>query len=289
MRTTTVLLLLLAFVAPAAASPEKDPLPEPTRQYLEARRLLYVNDLPSAVELFERVVKEHPGSDVADDCLYWAAYCRIRLPDGRPRAVEAWLRLLKRHPASPWLDEAAAALKESARDRAAEILRAALAKKPEKGVRHRLTDGLAALGFEDVIPALEARVNEGDRSAAIALSRLGTAGAASLEQMLRDDAATAACRVAAYRGWARAVAAEKTVPAERARTLLKAILADPLLTEVRRDARALARSLKPKAEKDVDEEDLAETVRGLRREVADLKKQVAELEALLRKRLKKGD
>jgi hypothetical protein len=93
-----LLVPLVAAVAQAEGNEKAPPLSVPVKHYLEARKLLYDDDLPSAVELFERVVREHADSEVADDSLYWAAWCRARMPDSRPRAVEAWLRLLKNRP-----------------------------------------------------------------------------------------------------------------------------------------------------------------------------------------------
>ena len=87
-------------------------------------------------------------------------------------------------------------------------------------------------------------------------------------------------RTAAFRGYARATLAERAVPAERATRVLIEIEKDEALLPIRREVRGLAAALRP-----AEEEGLAETVRRLRREVTELRKQVADLEQIVRKRL----
>jgi tetratricopeptide (TPR) repeat protein len=281
--TRAIAMLLLVVTVPVtvtAARAEEEPAPA-IRHYLDARKMLFDDDLESAVELFGRVVREHPDADVADDALYWMAWAHRSLPDGRPRAVEAYLRLLRRYPESPWLDEAAAALRESGRDEALGILRKRLNETDKAAARRYAVVALAALRDESVLPELEKRLSDGDVEAAIGLSRLGTGGVAALETALKNGDLGPAARTAAFRGYARAALAEKAVKPDRATKVLVEIETDETLLPLRREIRGLIAALRP----DEKEEDLAETVRRLRREVAELKKQVADLETIVRKRL----
>jgi Tetratricopeptide repeat len=279
----TLWLLVVLLSAAARAKDGAAPLPVPVKHYLDARKLLYDDDLPSAVELFERVVREHGDSEVADDSLYWAAWCRSRMQDGRPRAIEAWLRLMKRYPESPWMDETAIALRSTAREKAVAILEGRFANSKTELARNRIVDALAILGDEEVFPALWLRMTTYDGDAANALSHAGKAGAAALEDFLTDAGRSPGTRALALRHWSRAVLTEKTVPHERALEVVAKIAKDPMLVESTREIRALAAALADSKEEDEENQDLRETVRRLRREVAELTKQIAELEKLIRK------
>jgi hypothetical protein len=282
--TRALVVLLVSSLAATAAAEEESP--EPVRKYLEARKLLYEDDLPSAVELLERVVREHPDSEVADDCLYWSGWCRLRLPEGRPRGVEAFYRLMRRYPESPWLDEAGAAMPEKFRPDPIRLLRERLGDPPSAAAAHRAQDALAAMGDAGVAPLLEKRVAAGDREASGALSRLGETGVAILEPILLDEGRSPDARRAALAGWIRAVTAG-VVPTSRAKDVLLEIRDQPVFAEHRRTNVALLIALareRPnagRAEGRDDEEDLRETVRRLRREVRELREQVDELTRLL--------
>jgi len=174
-------------------------------QYADARRLVYEDDLPAAIELFGRVVREHPGSGVADDALYMIGWCWERRPDGEPRAIEAWVRFARRYGTSPWLDEAADGLNRLG---AVESVRALLKERAAAGdspLARRAADALAALGDASVLPSLRTRLAAGDRDAARALSRLGRPGADALANAALDEKRTEAERAAALEGFAHAV------------------------------------------------------------------------------------
>jgi tetratricopeptide (TPR) repeat protein len=287
-RCVRLVLWVLFPVLAASASAEEKPaarsepaVSKPVKHYLEARKLLYDDDLASAIELFERVVREHGDSEVADDALYWAAWCRARTKDGRPRAVEAWLRLLKRYPESPWIDETAAALRDAAPEEAKTLLKARFPKVKTDRARNRILDAMAVLGDEGAFPALWLRMTTHDEDAANALSRAGKAGAVALEDFLTDEGRSPSTRGMALRHWARAVLTERTVPLDRARKVVAKIAKDPMLVESTREIRALAAALSVEQDAAKDEEDLRDAVRRLRTEISELKKQMAELEKLL--------
>ncbi|MEN8149074.1 MAG: hypothetical protein ABFS86_04580 [Planctomycetota bacterium] len=112
MTKTTMLLFVLLLAVPVAAQEEKKTeKPDPTARFWEARKVMLAGKPADAAELFRVLLKEHPGTDVADDCLYWAGRCWLRVDDREPDAVVAFKRLVETMPASPFVDDAARELK----------------------------------------------------------------------------------------------------------------------------------------------------------------------------------
>jgi len=127
--TIPLLVLLLAVAATAQEAPtkpadaEKAPRKEdaakeaaategdPTARFWEARRVMLAGRPKDAAELFRTILKAHPDADVADDCLYWAGRCWLRVDDREPDAVVAFKRLIETMPASPFVDDAARELR----------------------------------------------------------------------------------------------------------------------------------------------------------------------------------
>jgi hypothetical protein len=113
MRSLTLLFALL-LLAPAAigqdgkkdgAKPAKKP--DPTARFWEARRVMLTGQPKDAAELFRTIAADHPGADVADDCLYWMGRCYLRIEDREPDAVVAFKRIVDKLPTSPFVDDAA--------------------------------------------------------------------------------------------------------------------------------------------------------------------------------------
>jgi len=279
-RVLAALVALLAAAGLARAGDEDDP--DAIAWYVDARRLVYDEDLPAAIELFGRVVAAHPSSDVADDALYMIGWCWERRADGEPRAVEAWLRLARRYGASPWLDEAAAGLARlGAADKIRLLLRERLA--AEGAVAHRAADALAALGDGSVLPGLRDRLAAGDHEAAEALARLGRAGADALATAARDESRAAAERAVALEGFALAVreggldaAWVAAVVAELEKTHPNRRLVRSLRREVEPDDAKLGTTVNERSGSDESEQ-----IARLERRVAALKEQVEALERIV--------
>ena len=101
------LVLLLAFLSPVLARDADENPPDPTARFWEARQVMLTGDAKSAAELFRILARDFPGSETADDSLYWMGRCHLRVADREPDAVVAFTRLIREHPASPFVDDAA--------------------------------------------------------------------------------------------------------------------------------------------------------------------------------------
>ena len=121
MTRAMLVFLLFLFAATAAAQEKKEPAadgkkpeatkpdtkPDPTARFWEARRVMLAGKPKDAAELFRTIVAEAPAAEVADDCLYWAGRCWLRIDDREPDAVVAFKRLVTSMPMSPFVDDAA--------------------------------------------------------------------------------------------------------------------------------------------------------------------------------------
>ncbi|NOZ62649.1 MAG: tetratricopeptide repeat protein [Calditrichaeota bacterium] len=73
--------------------------------YYQAKKLMHQREYKKALDLFDKLKKEFPGSKYEDDAEFWSAYIMER-ENRYDESFQRYNRLKEKYPKSPWVDDA---------------------------------------------------------------------------------------------------------------------------------------------------------------------------------------